>query len=136
MTGQELCRRYDGVRPDPSAETLTIDPSMRAVDEGGIQAGFTHELTRFPDVLESVLDIKRVTYRGVQLGTFSNAEMADPAAGQQRNRQSHDVVASDHTHFGQPFFGANFDLRSNPPNSSRNRGAGDSREDLYGRVSS
>lgn len=106
------------------------------MDEGGIIAEFTHDLVRFPDVLESVLNIKRVTYRAVQLGTFSKAEMADAAVGQQRNRQSHDVVASDHTHFGQPFFGANFDLRSNPPNSSRNRGAGDSRKDLYGRVSS
>lgn len=62
--------------------------------------------------------------------------MADPAAREQAKRQGHDVVASDHTHFGESFFRANFDFRANPANRSRNRSAGHGRENLNGGVSS
>lgn len=106
------------------------------MDDGATDAEFILERVRLPDVVESVLNIKRVTYRVVQLGSLSGVEMAHPTAGQQRNRHSHDVVARDHAHLGQPLFGADFDLRSNPPNGSSNRNADDGREDLYGRVSS
>ena len=84
-----------------------------------------HQQVRSPDVSESIPNIERVAYRVVQLGTLSGSELADSTVGQQRKWQSHDVVASNHTHFGQALFGANLDLRSNPPNSSGDRRAGD-----------
>ena len=93
-------------------------------------------IARFPVVIDSVLNIERVAQRVVQLGTSSKAEMADPAAGEHAYRQRHDVVASDHTYFGESFFRANFDLRANPANCSRNRSAGHGRENLNGSVSS
>jgi|GEM_PF-5846654 len=61
--------------------------------------------------------------------------MANPAAGEQGNGQCHNVVASDHTHFGESFFRANFNLRANPANRSRNWSAGHGRENLNGGVS-
>jgi hypothetical protein len=61
--------------------------------------------------------------------------MADGAAGEQANRKCHDVVASDHTHFGESFFGTNFDLRSYSAHRSRNRSAGHGRENLNGGIS-
>lgn len=78
---------------------------------------------RFLAVEDSVLNIERVAQRVVQFGTFSKAEMANPAAGEHASRQCHDVVASDHTYFGESFFRANFNLGPNSANCSRNRGA-------------
>jgi hypothetical protein len=92
-------------------------------------------VARFLVVADSVLNIERVAQRVVQLGTFSKAEMADPAAGEHADRQCHDVVARDHTYFGESFFRSNFDLRANPANCSRNRSAGQRRENLNGSVS-
>ena len=69
------------------------------------------------------------------MGTFPNSEMADPTAGEHAYRQRHYVVAGDHTHFGKSFFGANFDLRTNPTNRSCNRSTGHGRENLDGGVS-
>jgi hypothetical protein len=87
-------------------------------------------------VVDSVLNIERVPQRVVQLGTFSKAEMANPAAGEHAYRQCHDTVAGDHTYFGESFFRANFDLRPNPANFSCNWSAGYSRENLNGSVPS
>jgi len=72
----------------------------------------------------------------VQFGTLSEAEMANPAAGEQANGQCHDVVASDDTRFGESFFRANFNLGANPANRSRNRSTGHGRENLNCSVSS
>jgi hypothetical protein len=60
--------------------------------------------------------------------------MANPATGEQANRQGHDVVASDHTHFGQSLIRANFDLRANPADRSRDRSACHGRENLNGGI--
>jgi hypothetical protein len=85
--------------------------------------------------VDSVLDIERVAQRVVQLGTFTNSEMANPTAGEHAYWQRHYVVAGDRTHFGESFFGANFDLRANPADRSCNRSTGHGRENLDGGVS-
>src|ERR1700722_17235187 len=83
----------------------------------------------------SVLNIKRVAQRAVQLGAFSGAEMTNRIAREQAHRKRHDIVASYRTHFGQSFFAANFDLRANPSKRSRNRSARHCRENLDGGIS-
>jgi hypothetical protein len=50
------------------------------MNEGGADVKFSDDPERFQEEVESVLNIERVTYRVIQLGTFSKAEMADPTA--------------------------------------------------------
>lgn len=86
-------------------------------------------------VIESVLNIERVAQCVIQLGTLPKAETANGGAGEKAQGQRHDVVARDHTRFGQSFFGPDSNFRTYPANRSRNRSARQGRENFDGCIS-
>jgi len=87
-------------------------------------------------VVDSVLNIECVAKCTVQRDAFCEAERTDSAARQHGYGQCHDVVARDDAHLGKSFSRTNLHLRSDAANRSRNRSAGDGRENLNGGVSS